>query len=125
MRRCSYLIFAAVAGLLLLVPVTARALDKSSLGQYQTHLAKLQTLVANCEAKAAACDASAVGADEEVELRGLGVGANVDSFEAHYGWLRDALTKAVKSGDKRRGEAMRAARARLDEALAASGGAAK
>src|SRR6185437_9796600 len=125
MRRCSYLIFAAVAGLLLLVPVTARALDKSSLEQYQTHLAKLQALVAGCEAKAAACDANAVGVDEEVELHGLGIGANVNSFEAHYGWLRDALTDAAKSGDKKRGEAMSAARARLDEALTASGGAPK
>src|SRR6185437_10224102 len=122
MRRCSYLIFAAVAGLLLLVPVTARALDKSSLEQYQAHLAKLQTLVAGCEAKAAACDANAVGADEEVELRGLGVGANVDSFEAHYEWLRKALTQAGKAGDTKRAEAMSAAKTRLDEALQSASG---
>ena len=102
---------------MLLVPVKARALNKSSVAEYQAHLAKLQTLVANCAAKAAACDANAVGADEEVELRGLGVGANVDSFEAHYEWLRDALTQAGKSGDKKRAEAMGAAKARLDEAL--------
>ncbi len=122
MRRCPYLILAVVAGLMLLVPVKARALDKTSLEQYQAHLAKLQTLVAGCEAKAAVCDANVVGADEEVQLRGLGVGANVNSFEAHYGWLRDALTHATKSGDKKRVTAMGAARARLDEALTASGG---
>lgn len=117
MRRCSWFIFVLVGALMLTASPESRALDKSSVEQYQAHLAKLQTLVANCEAKAAACDANAVGADEEVALRGLGVGANVDSFEAHYGWLRDALTKAEKAGDKKRAEAMGAAEARLDASL--------
>jgi len=106
MRRCFYFTFVVATGLMLLVPVKARALDKSSVAQYQAHLAKLQTLVASCEAKAAACDVNAVGADEEVELRGLGVGANVDSFEAHYEWLRKALTEAGKAGDTKRTEAI-------------------
>ncbi|MGB7191694.1 MAG: DUF4129 domain-containing protein [Acidobacteriaceae bacterium] len=117
MRRCSWFIFVLVGALMLDASLDARALDKTSLVQYQAHLANLQALVASCGAKAAACDANAVGADEEVQLRGLGVGANVDSFEAHYEWLRDALTQAGKAGDKKRVEAMKAAGARLDEAL--------
>ncbi|MFZ0662688.1 MAG: DUF4129 domain-containing protein [Acidobacteriaceae bacterium] len=92
-------------------------MDHSSLDQYRAHLEKLHVLVAGCAAKAAACAPNSVGADEQVQFEGLGVGANVNSFEAHYGWLRDTLRSAQKAGDKPRGDAMRAAEGRLDEAL--------
>jgi hypothetical protein len=123
MRRSWNLVFVI---LLMLAPVSARALAKSSEDQYRGHLEKLHALAASCEAKAAACDVNAVGADEEVELRGLGVGANVNSFEAHYGWLREALNGARKAGNSKRAGAMQTAEGRLDDALAQSAdGAAK
>lgn len=103
--------------LVLLTPFHAQALDKSTLDQYRTHLEKLRELVQSCEAKASVCDPSAVGNDEQVQMQGLGVGANVNSFEAHYDWLRDTLKSARNAGDKNRGDQLRPAESRLDEAL--------
>ena len=117
MRRCFQVVFVLAPALLLLSSVQARGLDQISLDQYRAHLQKLQTLAASCEAKASACDANAVGSNEQVQLQGLGVGANVNSFQAHYGWLRDALTSAHKAADKPRADAMRTAQSRLEEAL--------
>jgi hypothetical protein len=122
MRRCLLLISALVPALLLLAPLDAWALDKSSLDQYKAHLEKLSALVSSCEATASACNANAVGNDEQVQMPGLGVGANVNSFEAHYDWLRDALTAAQKTDDKTRSGGMQAAKARLDEALREASG---
>lgn len=102
---------------MLLTSLQMRALEHSSLDHYRAHLETLRVLVASCEAKASACDPNAVGADEQVQLQGLGVGANVNSFESDYGWLRDALKSARTTGDKPRADAMRAAESRLDEAL--------
>lgn len=116
MRRCSLIVFVFLSTLLL--PSTqARGLDQVSLDQYRAHLQKLQTLAASCGAKASACNASAVGNDEQVRLQGLGVNANVNSFQAQYGWLREALTSAQKAADKPRTDAMREAQSRLEEAL--------
>ena len=100
----------------------AHALSRSTMAQYQAHLEQLHTLVASCETAAAACDAKAVGEDEQVELAGLGVGANVNSFEAHYDWLRDALTSARNAGDKLRADKLQAAKARLNTALSEASG---
>lgn len=117
MRRSLPLALALVAALMLLTAFPARALDKASLGEYRTHLEKLRALVASCEAKASACDAEAVGPDEQVQVQGLGDGANANSFEAHYGWLRDALKLARNAADKKRGSALQAAAARIEEEL--------
>jgi hypothetical protein len=117
MPRRPFVLSAVFPVLLVLVPVYAQALDKSTLDQYRTHLEKLRVLVQNCEAQAAACDPNAVGNDEQVEIRGLGVGANVNAFEAHYDWLRDALKSTRNAGDKNRGDQLRSAESRLDEAL--------
>jgi hypothetical protein len=122
MRRRSLFVFALVPVAVLLTPVGALALDKSSLDGYRAHLAKLRVLVQSCEAKAQACDANAVGNDEEVQLQGLGVGANVNSFEARYGWLRDTLKSAQNAGNKNRDEELRKAEARLDDALREASG---
>lgn len=116
MRRCFLILFALISTLLL-SSAQARGLDQISLDQYQAHLQQLQALAANCAAKTSACDAKSVGSDEQVGLQGLGVGANVNSFQAHYGWLRDALTSAQKAADKPRRDAMREAQTRLEEAL--------
>jgi len=116
MRRCFLIVFVLLPALLL-SSAQARGLDNISLEQYQAHLQKLQALAASCETKASACDANAVGNDEQVQLQGLGVGANVNSFQAHYGWLRDALTSAHKAADKQRTNAMHAAQNHLEEAL--------
>lgn len=116
MPRKPSVFFAVFPVLLVLVPVYAQALDKSTLDQYRAHLDKLRAVVQSCEEKAAACDPNAVGNDEQVQMQGLGVGANVNSFEAHYDWLRDALKSARNAGDKNRGDKLRLAESRLDEA---------
>lgn len=101
----------------------ARALEHSSIQQYEAHLQRLRVLADDCEARAEACDPAAVGDDEQVEIQGLGAKANADSFEARYDWLRDALEFARKTGDKERADKIWPAEARLDEALReASGG---
>lgn len=123
MRRRSLFVFALVPVAALLTPVGARALDKSSLDGYRAHLEKLRVLVESCEAKAQACDPNAVGNDEEVQNQGLGVGANVNSFEARYGWLRDTLKSAQNAGNKNRDEELRTAESRLDDVLSEAGGA--
>lgn len=122
MRRNSFLVSAVFSILLALAPHCALALEQSSLDAYRTHLENLHALVQRCETQASACDASAVGSDEQVQLQGLGVGANANSFEAHYGWLRDVLRSAQNAGDKNRGDELRAAEARLDEALSEASG---
>ncbi len=120
-RHCRLLVSALVPLLLVQIPA-ARALGRSTLAQYQAHLEKLQALVASCEAAAQACDANAVGDDEQVELQGLGADANVNSFEAHYDWLRDALTTARNAGDQSRVDKLQAAKVRLDAALREASG---
>jgi hypothetical protein len=117
MRRSLLFVFAVFPVLLLLVPLRALALDHTSLDEYRAHLGKLRLLVQSCEAQASACDVFAVGSDEQVSFQGLGVSANVNSFEAHYDWLRDALKSAQNAGNKNRGNELRAAGGRLDEAL--------
>ncbi|MGB0125448.1 MAG: DUF4129 domain-containing protein [Silvibacterium sp.] len=117
MRRSSLFVPALVLILTLLAPLQAIALEHTSLDEYRVHLEKLRVLVQNCEAQALACNASAVGKDEQVNLHGLGVGANADSFEANYDWLRDALKSAKNAGDKNRGNELQSARVRLDEAI--------
>lgn len=121
MRRSSFLI-AALFPLLLLATPDARALESSTLDQYKAHLENLRTLVASCEAQISACNPNAVGNDEQVQLQGLGTGANANSFEAHYGWLRDALKSAQNAGEKNRTGELHAAGARLDEALREASG---
>jgi len=113
----SSLLIAALLPLLLLTPPDARGLERSTLDQYKAHLATLRTLVASCEAQASACNPNAVGNDEQVELQGLGAGANVNSFEAHFDWLRNALKSAQDNNEKNRGQELGAAKLRLDQAL--------
>jgi hypothetical protein len=121
MRRVSLLVFALVP-VLTLSPLQARGLNRTSFEEYRTHLENLRGLLAACEAKPAACDAGSVGPDEQVQLQGLGSGANADSFEAHYEWLRDALKSAQNAGNKNRNEELRTAGARLDDNLREASG---
>lgn len=117
MCRRSLRSIAPILLVLALSPISARAMDQSSLDQYREHLESLRTLDRNCVANASACDPNAVGNDEPVQIQGLGVGANVNSFEANYGWLRDALRSARNSGNTDRENEMRSAAVQLDEAL--------
>ncbi|HEX5235362.1 MAG TPA: DUF4129 domain-containing protein [Silvibacterium sp.] len=114
MRR-RLLVPALVSVLMVAAPLEASALGQSSLKDYRVHLDKLHALVESCEANASACDASAVGPDESVEIRGLGAGANANSFEAHYDWLRDVLKSARDAGNSKRGDELHGAEARLAE----------
>jgi predicted nucleic acid-binding protein len=98
-------------------PERAWALQRFTLDEYRAHLEKLQGLIQSCEAEASHCDADAVGPDEQVNFPNLGVGANANSFEAHYGWVRDALKSARSAGDKARATKLQPAEARLDEDL--------
>jgi hypothetical protein len=123
MRRVSLLVL-VLAPVLMLGPLQARGLKRTPLDEYRTHLENLRELAERCEVKATECNADAVGEDEQVQLQGLGSGANVDSFEAHYGWLRDALKSARNAGNKNRGEELHTAEARLDEDLGEASGAA-
>jgi len=117
MRRSSFFVSALFTVLLMPGHLQALAPDHTSIDQYRAHLKNLQILVQSCEAEASACNASAVGNDEQVSLRGLDVGANVDSFEANYDWLRDALKSAQNAGNKNRSDDLQAASTKLDEAL--------
>src|SRR6201998_2494331 len=98
MRRPWLLSLSPILIAMTLSPVWARGMDWSSLDQYRAHLENLRILVSNCTANAWSGDPNAVGNDEQVHLQGLGVGANVNSFEANYGWLRDALKSARGRG---------------------------
>lgn len=98
-------------------PISARGMDQSSLDQYRARLENLRTLVKNCGASASACDPNAVGNDEQVQIPGLGVGANVNSVEVTYAWLRDALRSARNLGNTDRENELRSAASQLDEAF--------
>jgi hypothetical protein len=91
-KRTGTLLFALLTVLLTAIP--AVALKQSSLTEYTAHLQDLRALVQRCEATATACDPGQVGDDEQVKLDGMGDGANVNEFEAHYDWLRKALKSA-------------------------------
>jgi hypothetical protein len=123
MRKRSYLIAALIVVLPLLAPHRALAAEQATLDQYQTRLQKLQTLVKGCEAQAAACNAKEVGDDQQVQLRGLGSGANVDAFEARYDWLRKTLDEAKNPNEKLRADLLQSAEARLQAASREAAGA--
>jgi len=107
--------------LLVALPTPAVALKQSSLGDYTSHLQALRALVQRCEASGVACDSSQVGDDDQVKLDGLGVGSNVSQFEARYDWLRNALKAAQDAKAKDRGANLKAAEARLHDALREAG----
>lgn len=121
MRRSSLLVFALVP-VLTLGPLQARGLTRTSLDEYRAHLETLRRLLESCEASPSTCDAAAVGPDEQVQFQGLGAGANANSFEARYGWLRDALKSAQIAGNNSRREELQTAEARLDEDLREASG---
>jgi hypothetical protein len=95
----------------------AWAIAPSTLQDYSAHLESLRTLLIVCRANPAACDPQKAGGDEEVALPALNAGANVDRFEAHYGWLRDTLRQAHDPAMKDRDRVLAEASARLDEAM--------
>ena len=117
MRKSSYPIAALILSLLTLVPHPARAANQVSLDQYRTHLQSLRALVQSCFATPAKCDAKFVGSDEQVQLPGLGAGANTNSFDARYDWLRLTLRVAHDPKDKNRAEQLQSAASRLDESI--------
>jgi hypothetical protein len=103
---------------------SAWALPQSTLASYTAHLEALRGLLENCRANAAACDASKVGSDEQVNLAGLNAGVNVNSFEAHYGWLRETLTRAHDPAMKDRNDRLNSAIIRVQDELRDAGKAA-
>jgi Domain of unknown function (DUF4129) len=117
MRKSSYSIVALTLFSMLLVPHQARAANQVSLDQYRAHLQSLQTLVQSCSAKPASCDAKSVGGDDRVQLPGLSTGANTNSFEARYDWLRQILGAAHDPNQKGRADHLLSAEARLNESL--------
>jgi hypothetical protein len=93
----------------------AWALPASSLESYGAHLESLRVLLAACRARSSACDPQKVGSDEAIELQA----SNADAvhFEAHYGWLRDALGQAQNPAMKDRDGLLAAASGRLDDEI--------
>lgn len=106
--------------LLLLMAVCfsqAAALPQSTLSAYTSHLESLRGLLDDCRANASACNPAKVGSDEQVNVAALNSGANVNSFEAHYDWLREALQQAHDPGMKNRDELLTSATGRIQESL--------
>jgi hypothetical protein len=99
----------------------AFALSQSSLANYTEHLQKLHTLIQSCEANASACNPSQTGSDETVTLQKLNAGANIDHFDAHYDWLRNALKQAQNVSAKNRDQALKAADQRVQQELQEAG----
>jgi Domain of unknown function (DUF4129) len=114
-RRCNRLLFASL--LSLGCSASAFAIPQSTLPVYIAHLQALRSLVDSCRAKADACDPAKVGSDDHVNLAGLDAKANVDSFDAHYDWLREALKQARDPAMKDRHAALDSAAVRMQEAL--------
>ncbi len=107
--------------LLAATAVPALALNHFTMAQYTAHLESLRALVAKCQADAAACDPAQTGDDDQVTLAGLGSGANVNQFEAHYDWLRNTLKRARDAKAKDRDTDLAAAADRLEDALREAG----
>ena len=101
--------------------VPALALNHCTLAQYSAHLENLRALVVRCQADAPACDPAQVGDDDQVTFAGLGAGANVNEFEAHYDWLRKTLKTARDPKAKDRDSDLAAASDRLGDALREAG----
>jgi hypothetical protein len=82
-----------------------------TIAEYKGHLESLKALVAACKENPTECDAKKVGADERVEGGG---------FQAHWSWLRDALSSAYNPASPDRARLLEQAAARLnqDDALA-------
>ena len=123
MRKSSYPITALILSLLMLVPYQARAASQVTLDQYRAHLLNLRALVQSCSAVPARCDAKAVGGDEQVQLPGLGAGANTNSFQARYDWLRLTLRAARDPKEKGRAAQLQSAASRLEESIHEASGA--
>jgi hypothetical protein len=103
------------------VAVPAFAARSSTLAEYTAHLQNLRALVERCQANASACDAAQVGDDDRVALQGLGVGANVNEFEARYDWLRNTLKAAHDPKAKSRDQDLAAAAAHIEQDLRNAG----
>lgn len=100
---------------------SAGALPQSTLAAYTAHLESLRSLLDQCRANAAACDTKKVGEDDQVSFDRLDAGANVDSFEGHYNWLRETIKRAHDPKMKDRDGALDSAAARLQEAIQDAG----
>jgi len=92
--------------------VSERVLQQSTLADYTGELHSLRSLAAVCAQKASSCDPGRVGADEHVRLN------NKSSFDAHFAWMRDALSSAKALPDAKRTALMATTEAHLDEDLA-------
>jgi Domain of unknown function (DUF4129) len=102
----------------LLIPIAAGAqaqgdaaqgtvdLRSVTIAEYKGHLESLKALVAACEKNPIECDSKKVGADERVEG---------GSFQAHWSWLRDALSSAHNPDSPDRAALLQQAAARLNE----------
>lgn len=88
--------------------VSEGRLPQSNQADYLQHLQTLRSLAAACSAQASACDARQVPPNERVTLPSSG------SFEAHYGWIRDALNSAKSLPSDQRSALMQQVEAHLD-----------
>lgn len=106
-----------LALLALVLTGRADAMQAATMPEYMAHLERLRTLVQACQASVPHCDPQQVGGDDLVNFQGLGAGANIHRFEAHYDWLRSTLKDAQKSTGKTREMELAAADARIEEAI--------
>jgi hypothetical protein len=84
------------------------SLASISEAEYGARLTRLQTLVEVCRQRPAECDPAKVGEDVAVQQAG-------SSFEARWGWLREAFDAAKDAHDANRAEVLRKAAERLAE----------
>jgi hypothetical protein len=87
------------------IEVPQPGLQTRTTAEYKAQLSGLQNLVSACRSNAAACDAEKVGSDDRVTEAG---------FNAHWGWLRDALARAKDPKLNDRNSLLDAAAKRLD-----------
>src|SRR5579875_1016640 len=117
MRKSSHSTAALFFWLIAFAPGPALAANQVSLDQYRAHLQSLQALVQSCSANPGLCNPKSVGNDDQVQLPGLGAGANTNFFQARYDWLRRILLSAHDPREKARASQLLSAEARLDESL--------
>lgn len=94
------------------VTVAQQVLEKSSAADYANRLHTLRSVAVACAQQASACDPAQVGADEHVTL------AWQSSFDAHFAWMRDALSSARSLPDAKRASLMTSVESHLDADLA-------
>lgn len=93
-------------------------LKTASAAELAGDVRQMQMLTAACEAAVESCDAKKVANDAQV-----GEVGKTSSFDVHWDWLHDSLTKAREATPDERSNLMQESRARLDEMSAEIGAA--